>query len=54
MTEDDYDRVHELQEMLWEKIHDLIDDELQYESEEVEDTVRERLTETFRFWKRYG
>lgn len=53
MTEDDYDRVHELQEILLDKIHDLIDDELQFESEEVEVEVRERLAETFRFWKRY-
>lgn len=53
MTEDEDDRVHELQEILSEKIHDFLDDELQFESEEVEFVVRERLAETFRFWKRY-
>lgn len=53
MTEDDYDRVHELQEILLDKIHDLVDEELKNESEEVEGEVRLQLTETFRFWKRY-
>lgn len=53
MTEYDDERTHELKELLWEKIHDLIDDELQFESEEVEAAVRERLAESFRFWKRY-
>lgn len=54
MTEDDYDRAYNLKEILWEKIHDLVDEELENESEEVEGEVRLQLTETFRFWKRYG
>ena len=50
----DADRVHELKEILWSKVHDLVDEELKNESEDVEGEVRLQLTETFRFWRRYN
>lgn len=52
MTEEDIDRVHQLKEELWNKIHDLVDENLKGEKPEVEDLVRLQMTETFRFWKR--
>lgn len=37
---------------LWVKIHDLVDSELAGCDSETEDEIRQKLTETFRFWKR--
>jgi hypothetical protein len=51
MSEEDLDRVHELVELLFDKVHDLVDDELSGEDPEVEDLVRLQMTEQFRFWK---
>lgn len=52
MSKQQDDRIHEVKEKLWDKIHDLVDEELKLESEVVEYEVRQRLTEQFRFWKR--
>ena len=51
MTEDNYDRVHDLVEILWDKLRNLVDEELKNESPEVEDVVRDCLTDTINFWK---
>ena len=51
MTEEDLDRVHELMELLFDKVHALVDAELNGEDPEVEDLVRLQMTERFRFWK---
>jgi hypothetical protein len=51
-TEAQLDQAHELQELLWEKVHDLVDAELAEVEEVVALLVRHHLTETFRFWKR--
>ncbi len=37
---------------LWAKIHDLVDSELANANPETEEYIREKLTESFRFWKR--
>jgi hypothetical protein len=37
---------------LWAKIHDLVDSELANTDSETEEYIREKLTESFRFWKR--
>lgn len=37
---------------LWTKIHDLVDTELSGVDSETEEYVREKLNETFRFWRR--
>ena len=37
---------------LWAKIHDLVDSELANADPETEEYIREKLNETFRFWKR--
>ena len=37
---------------LWDKIHDLVDNELAGCDAETEEYVRQKLTETFRFWRR--
>ena len=37
---------------LWTKIHDLVDGELSNCDDETEEYIRQKLTETFRFWKR--
>ena len=37
---------------LWAKIHDLVDGELANADPETEEYIREKLTESFRFWKR--
>ncbi len=37
---------------LWVKIHELVDSELKCCDPETEDYIRQKLTETFRFWRR--
>jgi hypothetical protein len=45
-------QAHEIRERLWEKVHDLVDAELEGVDEEIAEEVRDHMTETFRFWKR--
>ncbi len=52
MNDEDDERVYELAEALWTKVHDLVDEVLANEKLEVAEEVRDRMTETFRFWKR--
>ena len=50
-----YDQAHELSEMLSEKIHELLNEELEDSVDvnpETADAVREKLMEEFRFWRR--
>lgn len=47
-----YDDVQHLYNELWNKIHDLVDKELADCDDEKEEEIRQKLTETFRFWKR--
>lgn len=44
-------RAHEIYEDLSPQISALVDQTLEAESEEVEDLVREKLGEQFRFWR---
>ncbi len=37
---------------LWTKIHNLVDSELANTDPETEEYIREKLNETFRFWRR--
>ncbi len=43
---------NELYNELWVKIHDLVDSELADCDPATEEYVREKLNETFRFWRR--
>lgn len=51
MNEDDDERAFELYDQLWKEIHELVTERLKGENPDVEDYVRDRLTEEFRFWK---
>jgi hypothetical protein len=44
--------LQDLYNELWTKIHDLVDSELANTDPETEEYIREKLTESFRFWKR--
>lgn len=50
MTKDD--QVFELQEKLSKAVHNLVNEMLANVSKDIDDEVRENMTETFRFWKR--
>lgn len=51
LDDDDHlDRVHELVEILTDAIDRIVDDELSQETEEVQNDVKERLQEKYRFW----
>ena len=52
LTEKQSARVHELKELLWTRVHDLLDEFLVDEDPEVSDLVRTQMTEQSRFWKR--
>lgn len=52
MTEEQFDQVYELQQRIWSAVHDLVDKMTEGLPEEVDEEVRMRLTETFRFWRR--
>ncbi len=52
MNELDYDEVHRLKELLYDKVHDLVDQELANSKPEIAEEVRQQMTEQFRFWKR--
>ena len=52
MSSEELDRVYELIDTLYDKVHDLVDAELVNETTEVSDQVRLMMTEQFRFWKR--
>jgi hypothetical protein len=45
-------QAHEIRERLWEKVHDLVDAELEGVDAAVAEYVRDEMTQTFRFWKR--
>ena len=48
----DEDRIYELIDILYDKVHDLVDVELANESLELSEQVRLIMTEQFRFFKR--
>jgi hypothetical protein len=50
--ENELDRVYDLVDELYDKVHDLVDAILTNENPEVENLVRIKMTEEFRFWKR--
>lgn len=52
LTEEEGERARELLNELYGKIHALVDTCLANEPENVEEAVRQQLTEEFRFWKR--
>jgi len=52
MNEDELDRVYDLIDQLYLQVHALVDATLANENPEVEDLVRTKMTEEFRFWKR--
>lgn len=52
MTADQMEQVHYLCDQLWVHIHDIVDEALDDMDPEVEDLVRLKMTEQFRFWKR--
>jgi hypothetical protein len=52
MTEDQLDEVYEKMDLIHDTVHALVDKILTNSDPEVEDLVRLKLTEEFRFWKR--
>lgn len=52
MTSDQMEQVHSICEQLWTQIHDTVDHALTGVDPEVQDLVRLKMTEQFRFWKR--
>lgn len=52
MTDDQAEQVDMITEVLWGEIHDLVDTKLSGIDPVVDASVREQLTEQFRFWKR--
>ena len=51
MTETDWDKVYKLKDKIWSAVHELVDAELAGVSAEIDDEVRQQLTDDFRFWK---
>jgi hypothetical protein len=52
MNKDELDRVYDLIDQLYLQVHALVDATLAKENPEVEDLVRTKMNEEFRFWKR--
>jgi len=52
MNENELGRVYDLIDELYDQVHDLVDATLINENPEVENLVRIKMTEEFRFWKR--
>ena len=52
MTEDQLDEVYEKMDLIYDTVHALVDKILTNSDPEVENLVRLKLTEEFRFWKR--
>lgn len=52
MSESDFDKVEEIKNKIWKEVHDLVDANLVNTSPEIEEMIREQLTEQFRFWRR--
>lgn len=52
MTEEQGEQAHELRERIWFAVHDLVDKMTEGVGPEVDESVRQSLTETFRFWRR--
>lgn len=52
MTQEQLEQVHDFQQRIWSAVHELVDAMTQGLPEEVDEEVRMRLTETFRFWRR--
>lgn len=52
MTSDQMEQVHDICEQLWTQIHNTVDHALTGVDPEVQDLVRLRMTEQFRFWQR--
>ena len=52
MNENELDRVYDLIDQLYLQVHALVDATLANENPEVENLVRTKMTEEFRFWKR--
>ena len=52
MNSEDVDKAYELVEQLWKEVHDLMDAKLEGVSDAVEELVRTKMTDEFRFWKR--
>jgi hypothetical protein len=52
MTEEQGEHAHQLYQKLWSSIHDLVDETVAATDPIVEDAVRCRLCDEFRFWRR--
>lgn len=52
MSELDYEIAGEIINMLYDDIHNHLDITLKDVSEEVDQYIRQKMTEEFRFWKR--
>ena len=52
MSEEQEEQAFELQEAIWTAVHILVDQMTEGVDPDVDYVVRQRLTETFRFWRR--
>lgn len=51
MTEEEFDHAHELRQKIEAAIEALVNDALKNEPAEIDNLIREQMTENFRFWK---
>jgi hypothetical protein len=47
------DEVYELKKQIWSAVHDLVDAMTADIDPEIDDEIRQQLTEEFRFWRRH-
>lgn len=52
MTEDEADKIFDLKEQLWDLVHDVVSHHLEGEDINIDQEVRQQMTEDFRFWSR--
>jgi hypothetical protein len=54
LTPKQSDEAYELKEQIWSAVHDLVDTMTTDIDPEIDDEIRQQLTEEFRFWRRYA
>ena len=56
MDEDSLDKIFDLKEVLWKKIHKLVSKEIAKAglTDDEDELLRLQLTESFRFWKEWA
>ena len=52
MTEEQFELLYERGKEIWVAVHDLVDKMTDDLDEEMDDLIRQKLTEEFRLWRR--